>query len=181
MNHSLRILCIFIIGVTLVVACRPGATQKSDIDKTTMYLIRHAEKADDGTRNPPLDSSGVIRSERIVEMFLNKKIESLYSTDYKRTITTISPLATELGIEIEIYDAGDLESFANSLLSSERRGNSIVSGHSNSTPRLANLLLGHDEFSALSESEYNAVFVVEIEGNQVDVTMSTYDDVFGSN
>ena len=38
----------------------------------------------------------------------------------------------------------------------------IVSGHSNTTPFVANALLGKDKFTQLDESEYNKIFVVTV-------------------
>ena len=42
-----------------------GATSLAQ-ETTTFILVRHAEKADDGTRNPPLSEVGVQRANDLI-------------------------------------------------------------------------------------------------------------------
>src|SRR5687767_7650121 len=72
---------------------------------TTFILVRHAEKADDGTDDPDLKPEGYERASKIVSMFKNTSIDAIYSTRYKRAKNTVTPLAREKGMEIMLYEA----------------------------------------------------------------------------
>ena len=73
----------------------------------TIFLVRHGEKADDGTSNPSLDEKGVMRAETLAKMLSAAEVTHIYSTNYKRTLETGQPLAQALGIEITTYDPRD--------------------------------------------------------------------------
>ena len=122
--------------------------------------MRHAEKMTD-SKDPDLSPTGVRRAQSLNKRFNSIDIDHIYSTDYKRTIQTVQPIATEHGIDIKTYDPRQLDSFSTSL-KNEISGDVIVSGHSNTTPALVNLLLGRDDFPQLDESEYGDLYVVSI-------------------
>ena len=60
-------------------------------DATTFILVRHAEKAQDGTKNPPLNEAGKVRANELAEMLSNQSVEALYSTELGPTILLQSP------------------------------------------------------------------------------------------
>ena len=62
-------------------------------------------------------------------------------------------------LEIKYYEPNELEQFSESLLSLKQ--NSLVVGHSNTTPVLAGLLTGKS-LQPFSEDIYNRVYKVEI-------------------
>ena len=78
---------------------------------TNFYLIRHAEKvrSDKTDSNPDLNEKGLLRAHNWKNYFSNKNISKIYSTNYKRTLNTIKPLALENGLEALIYSASDIE------------------------------------------------------------------------
>ena len=55
--------------------------QETDDATTTYVLLRHAEKDNDGTRNPHLSNEGVLRTEGWVEIFKQYHFDAIYSTD----------------------------------------------------------------------------------------------------
>jgi len=74
---------------------------------TTLYLIRHAEADasvhDNATR--PLTEKGLLDAEKLAETLGGIRFDRLYSSPYKRTMDTIAPLATRLGLAVEtVYD-----------------------------------------------------------------------------
>ncbi|MEO1641906.1 MAG: phosphoglycerate mutase family protein [Pseudomonadota bacterium] len=113
-----------------------------------IYLVRHAEKVTDGDamlvedpKDPPLTADGQARSEALADILGEAGITQIWSTDTIRTRKTAAPLAEQLGLEVELYDASELERFAALLL--ERPGESVlVVGHSNTTPQLVETLGG---------------------------------------
>ena len=67
-------------------------------DCTEIYLIRHAEKdrTDLKNKNPHLNELGKSRALKWVEVFKNIELNKIYSTDYYRTIETVTPLSKNL-------------------------------------------------------------------------------------
>ncbi len=137
------------------------ATCYAQNDLTTFILIRHAEKADDGTRNPPLTDQGKDRAERLKDLFAEAGVTAIYTTPYKRTRATVAPLALELGMIVKEYDPRSND-FIEEIMKSHKGGTIVVSGHSNTTPFVANALLGNKQFEQLSEKEYGMIFMVTI-------------------
>ncbi len=154
----------FILVISLLIgACKASQVSQTDI-ATTVYLVRHAEKAKDGTRNPNLTEAGKARAQAIANELKDKNISTIYSTDYKRTQQTAQPLAEALGLEIISYHPGNLEDLKNKILKEHIYGEGIlVVGHSNTTPDLANLIIGHQQFESIDESDYNNLFKIEIQ------------------
>ena len=129
-------------------------------EATTFILVRHAEKASDGTSDPALTKEGIARANNILSMFQQSEIATIYSTNYKRTIMTVGPLAEAKKIEIMIYDPKSLEEFANKLLKDNSGRTIVISGHSNTTPILANLLLGEEKFKQFEDSDYGNLLII---------------------
>ena len=106
-------------------------------DQTTFILVRHAEKADDGTRNPPLNEDGKKRALNLASLLVNQEITALYSTPYKRTRDTVQPLAEKKGLETMEYEPRAGEDWLAKLYSDHSNGTVVIVGHSNTIPSLA--------------------------------------------
>ena len=134
-----------------------------------IFLVRHAEKASDGTKDPDLNQSGLARAKRLANHLESAGITKIYSTDYKRTRQTAAPLAALKGIEVEIYKT-DLEDISN-LLKDHKVGNVLVVGHSNTTPKLMNKVLKEERFESLDEKDYDNLFVLSVFGEDMTTTI----------
>lgn len=128
-------------------------------DLTTIILVRHAEKTSDGTNDPVLSKEGKSRAQRLATMFSKTTFSAIYSTPYQRTEQTAAPLAQLNDLEITIYDPTD-PNFIATLLKKERGGTILLTGHSNTTPRYANQLLGEDKFEQFEESDYENIIII---------------------
>ena len=127
----------------------------------TIYLVRHAEKelSADNPKDPPLTPCGEQRAASL-EVFLSQvQLDAIYSSDYTRTRNTAQPVAKNRNMETRLYDPKKLEEFAKVLI--ERGENTLVVGHSNSTPVLAGLLIG-EKLEPIDESIYNRIYQVVI-------------------
>lgn len=127
---------------------------------TTFILVRHAEKADDGTRNPPLNEMGQARASNLAEMLSNQEITALYATPYKRTQETLQSIASSKNLEIQDYDPSSKKEWLEMLLNKHTGGTVVISGHSNTIPLLANELLGQEVFQQFDESDYGNFLIV---------------------
>lgn len=129
-------------------------------NQTTFILVRHAEKADDGTRNPPLTEEGNQRAMNIASMLENQDIAALYSTPFKRTQQTLKPLAEAKELEVQDYDPYAKGDWLASLAEKHGNGTVVISGHSNTIPLLANTLLGNETFSQFDEKDYSNFIII---------------------
>lgn len=148
------LLFLFIFALPII-----AQTQKGGI--TTIILTRHAEKDMVDKQDPELTEPGKWRAARLAGIFPNAKPDELYSTPYKRTVATLQPWATITGLTIKNYNPADLATFADELKTKKNK-TIVVCGHSNTTPSLANLLLGEEKYKSLSDDEYNKIFVITI-------------------
>ena len=129
-------------------------------DLTTFILVRHAEKANDGTRNPPLNQAGYERAENLAALLQNQQATALYSTPYTRTEETLKPIADKQKLQIASYDPRAGEEWLAELLVKHAGGTVVISGHSNTIPGLANKLLGEERFAQFDESEYSNLIII---------------------
>ena len=150
--------------------------------QTTKYIIvRHAEKdttlanAKLMASDPPLNSIGETRALSLADKLKEYKINQIYSSNYKRTKATASPIAKAQNLNIAIYDPRNLDAFATQLLSSENTGKTIlIVGHSNSSPKLVNLLIKQDQYKDLDESIYDTYWIVTSKNGKSKAKMMKY-------
>ena len=137
---------------------------QTDGESFTIYLIRHSEKdiLSENQLDPPLTTCGIERSEYLSSFFEDTNIKKVYSTNYLRTIKTAMPTALSKKVSIQYYDSNNLMLFSEQLLNSKQ--NSLVVGHSNTTPILAGLLTGNN-MNAFDEKIYNRIYKVIISQN----------------
>tara|TARA_B100000927_G_scaffold6582_1_gene5215 strand:+ start:235 stop:762 length:528 start_codon:yes stop_codon:yes gene_type:complete len=131
----------------------------------TIYLIRHSEKDTlyENQLDPPLTTCGMERSKYLGSFFEDINIKNVYSTNYLRTIKTAMPTALSKKVGIQYYDSNNLRLFSEQLLNLKQ--NSLVVGHSNTTPILAGLLTGKD-MNPFDENIYNRIYKVIVSQNK---------------
>lgn len=144
--------------VSLLLACNSTA---QDTQITTFILVRHAEKVADGSKDPELSEQGQARAQRLASMLKRQPIAAIYSTNFKRTMNTVKPLAEKLGQNILPYEAFKDEEIVKMV--NQHIGKTIVVvGHSNNIPWIANTLLGTKEFGDYDEGYYENVLIVNV-------------------
>ncbi|RLA50771.1 MAG: histidine phosphatase family protein [Gammaproteobacteria bacterium] len=153
--------------IFLLACCFIGNTTASDTDNSyTLYLVRHAEKQADGSRDPALTENGKNRSEQLAVWFQDKNIAEIWSSDYKRTRDTAKLLATGLDLEMRIYDPRNLPDLVEKL--AHKQSTALIVGHSNTTPELARLLCDCS-VADMDESEYDRLIVISVVGSSPQV------------
>ena len=125
---------------------------------TTIILIRHASRGNDGTNDPPLSEEGTQRVKRLMETMTNTKLTAIYSTDYKRTRNTVEPLAKSKGLEVKLYEAMKEEEIKQ-IIAANSGGTILICGHSNTTPWTANFLTG-EKLENFKDTEYGNILIV---------------------
>ena len=142
---------------------------------TTFILVRHAERGEDGTKDPDISDEGKKRSVRLAEMLSKTSIAAIYSTAYKRTRNTVAPLAGAKGLEVLPYEA--LKGEAIDKMLQDHAGQTVViSGHSNTIPWTANYLTGNNDLKDFADNDYTNFLVVSVlkKGTSTNLTWLTY-------
>ena len=134
-----------------------AAAQDAVTDPTVVYLVRHAERAENGTADPPLSVAGQIRVQTLKAILADAGLTSVFSTDYERTRETARPIAEDAELAVRPYDPRDLAAFAQELHAAP--GRHLVVGHSNTTPDLVEAL-GGDPHGTIEEMEYDRLYIV---------------------
>ena len=137
------------------------------VDSYSIYLVRHAEKVTDG-KNPVLTSCGKVRAELLASMLSKTNISAIYSTSYQRTMQTARPLAKLQKVAVRNYSPKHLEQFALQL--KQKKENSLVVGHSNTTPMLVGLLT-KQKVAPLTEQDYQYLYQVQVINEQTVLTV----------
>lgn len=134
---------------------------------TTYYLIRHAEKdlSDKSNRNPHLTEVGQERALAWEKYFKEVDFDAVFSTNYHRTKETATPTAEDHNLPIEAYDPRDLY---NAAFKAATQGKTVlVVGHSNTTPFLANKILGEETFTSIDERIHGNLYLLQLFGDHV--------------
>ncbi len=165
MNNKL--LKLFGLAFSMVLFSAPYAVSA---EQRKIYLVRHAEKMISANHDPSLTAVGFQRARNLAVLLKDEEISTIYSTDYKRTKQTAAPTAKAMKMDVVIYDPRQLKAFAEQVKQSS--GNLLIVGHSNTTPKLVSLL-GGDDHGKIDESEYDRLYLLSFNDNQVTTKLLT--------
>ena len=146
-----------------VILDQAGKEFKIDISESdkVYYLVRHAEKDTVPVDNPNLTEAGIERANYLANMMKGTRIDGIYSTLYTRTLFTIDTLASRKGLKILPYEPSALKLLYETISQDSTKTAVIIAGHSNTTPALANVILGRQEFpTGFDESDYDNILIV---------------------
>lgn len=143
--------------ITLLALAAPAAAQQ------TVFIVRHAERADTSTggsammaTDPDLSEAGRARAQSLAAVLKDAKITAIFTTQYKRTRQTAEPLAKALGIEPTVVPSKDVAALVDKLKSG---GDALVVGHSNSVGQIIQQL-GIADPVTLGDEDYDNLFIV---------------------
>lgn len=155
MPSTLRLL----IALSFALALAAPACADAVAD-TLVVLVRHAEKADDGGKDPALAPAGRARAESLAARLSGMRLDAVYATPYRRTRQTAEPAARAAGLAVREY-APDGVALLRALRESHRGQGVLVVGHSNTVPALVEALSG-TAVPTIGDDEYGHLFVVAI-------------------
>jgi len=132
--------------------------------QSTVFLVRHAERADasPGTKptagsDPDLSEAGHARAASLALALKDAGITAIYVTKYKRTHQTAAPLAKASGVTPTIIKGDDAATLVAALKTA--KGNVLVVGHSNTVPAVVKEL-GVSTPITIGDDEFDNLFVV---------------------
>jgi broad specificity phosphatase PhoE len=128
--------------------------------QSTIFVVRHAEKAKSDNNDPDLSEAGRARAESLAKTLKDGNITAIYATEFKRTQQTAGPIAKALGLELTILPAKEMATLAAKLR--DLRGNALVVGHGNTIPDLIKAL-GVETPVNITETDYDNLFVVVLD------------------
>ena len=149
-------------------------TTEDKFKVTTVFLVRHAEKADAPREDPSLNEMGKLRSQALARLLEKSGIKAIYTSQFQRTIQTAEPLAKQLGITAtpvtlkssptnprEISEQS-IKEITDKIY--EHAGDGVlVVGHSNSVPAVIKML-GGDMTPTIDEQKFDDLFIVTVYG-----------------
>ena len=158
---------------TYILSKEETALVKKEINskKTAFYFIRHAESNGNRATNPHLIEKGIKRAKLYAKYFVDKKIDTIFTTNLNRTIETANIIAKSKGVPIIFYDPFTMD--YNKFLEQHKNSSSIIVGHSNTTPNFVNGIIGKPKYSQMVEENYSDMFIVAIDSDN-----SIHDGVF---
>lgn len=138
-------------------------------EASVILLVRHAEKAADGTPDPPLTERGVRRAECLARLLGGFEPTHLLATQYQRTAATLEPLAAAAGLEVVVMPAQDGAAWERALTQLPPGARAVVAGHSNTLPAwvvgLGGRLDGLDAKGNIPDDEYGRLIHVVSRGS----------------
>jgi len=113
----------------------PATSEPEPAAPGLVLMVRHAEKADDGTADPPLTERGRERAACLAALLQGFSPTHLLTTHYQRNRATIEPLAAATGLSPVVLDATDDAAWQRALRELPPGSRAVVVGHSNTLPR----------------------------------------------
>ncbi|WP_340073565.1 phosphoglycerate mutase family protein [Leptobacterium sp. I13] len=161
--------------MTLILGSFNTYSQKNSNEVSTFYLIRHAEKdrSNPENRDPVLNQEGMARALKWASVFEDVVFDRIYTTDYKRTRQTAAPTAVKNNMDVLVYDPRTID--VNGLKKDTMGKTVLIVGHSNTTPMLANKLLGAEKYPQMDDADNASLYIITIINSHVTSTVLKID------
>ena len=124
-----------------------------------VFIVRHAEKASTGGKDPDLSAQGQKRADALAHILKDSQITSVFVTEFKRTQETAAPTARATHVNPTMIPANDIGALVEKLRA--LNGNALVVGHGNTIPDLLKAL-GIATPVSIPEDDYTEIFAVSV-------------------
>lgn len=153
----------------LILICLVLSNFSAFAQKTTIYLVRHAETPVTlpGSEDPVLSESGQKRADDLAKQLKGKHIKAIYVSKFKRSGLTARPLAAKAKIIPRVYetDSTGVRNIAKALLKNFQGNNVLIVAEANNLMPLLSALGADTPFAAVSEGDYDMLYKVTIKEN----------------
>ena len=178
-RRSSRAAFLFLLASLVVCAGRiaeatgePQRPADGEAKVTTVFLVRHAEKADGPGQDPPLSEAGKLRAEALARLLQSAGVKGIYTSQFQRTRQTAEPLAKRLGVTaspvpLSVKPSNPREVTDESIRELTKKVEAhageavLIVGHTNSVPEVIRML-GGDAVPKIDESRFDDLFVVTV-------------------
>lgn len=152
-------LCFMASGCWLV--CYPGGRRAAPSNAVTVFVVRHAEKADPNDQDTPLSEEGHARAEVLAQQLPIKTIEAIYATEKKRTQQTVAPTAVRCGLTPIVIPIAEEARLLAAVRAATPGRAVLVAGHSHTVPGIVTALSG-EAVPPIPENEFNNLYVITL-------------------
>lgn len=133
-----------------------------------VVLVRHAERSDAPAGDVTLSEAGRSRADELLAALAEARIDTIVTTQFRRTRDTAAPLARALALTPTVVEAGrDTAAHVRAVVAAIRAAGSavLVVGHSNTVPAIIGAL-GGPAMEELCEFEYSHLFTLALTPGQ---------------
>ena len=151
------------LAALLLVLALPAAPRAAEHPQVVV-LVRHAERADAPAGDVTLNPAGQARADELASVLAEARIDTVITTQFRRTRDTAAPVARLVGVSLKAVEAGrDTAAHVKAVVEAIRAGGSsvLVVGHSNTVPAIIGAL-GGPKIDELCETEYSNLFTLAL-------------------
>lgn len=156
----------------------PAPVAAASVTPSLVVFVRHAEKASDGTADPPLTERGQRRAACLATLLGPFEPDRLITSEYQRTRDTLAPLAGATGLTPTVIPAADLDAWTSTLRALPPGSRVVISGHSNTIPAwvaaLGEPLEGLDEEGNIGHDDYDRMIEVVLDEHGHTMARATF-------
>ena len=152
-------------ALALLFACSFGAARLlSQATPLTVFIVRHAEKGPE-VPDPSLVEAGKVRAAELARVLGDAKVTALFSTEFKRTQETVSPIAAALHLTPRQLLARDVDALVAELRALPPGSRALVATHSNLIHVLVQRLTG-ETMPQLTDLDYDRLVIATVTGKE---------------
>jgi len=140
-----RIAPVLIALPLLAAASAPVQPQSSSLDQELKQA--RAEQA-----------AAEARAAKLATVLADAGIKGIYTSEFKRTQDTAKPLASKLGLTIEVVPSKDAAGLAAKIKAAHPRDSVLIIGHSNTIPELIRAFGGPE--IKIADDEYSGIYIL---------------------
>lgn len=154
---------------TILIALLTFLNVKSQVieNQTSYYFIRHAEKLRDNPldKDPDLTEKGILRAHKWQEVFKYLQLAEIYTTNFKRTIHTVTPTANLHQLTLTYYNPTTIQ--IEKFLVDTKNKTVLIVGHSNTIPQFVNSIIGKEQYEEIEDTNNSNLYIVYIKNGVI--------------
>jgi 2,3-bisphosphoglycerate-dependent phosphoglycerate mutase len=146
----------------LLLGCATPRGEARPARETTVWVVRHAEKAKAPAEDPPLSEEGKARAADLARRLRTEGVEAIFVSPTLRTKATAEPLARASGKALLSYAPRDFAGLRERILREFQGKTVLVVGHSNTVLEILEALGAQRPLPALEDEDYDYLFRVSL-------------------
>ena len=154
---------LWILSLVAILAFAAGAWAFSVATTTLVLVVRPADKASDGTDDPPLSPAGVERAARLARLLgpgPGPGIDVIFVSQYRRSLATAQPLASARGVPVITVPDNDLGALEKRIAHDFGGKRVLVVAHSDTVPKLVEDLGEGGRVAGLDANDYGTAYLI---------------------
>jgi broad specificity phosphatase PhoE len=139
-------------------------------------VVRHAERADDGTDDPPLTDAGATRAHRLADRLQPLHGVAVYASPYRRAQATAGPTSLAWDVPVTTYDpAEEAGALLTEVVRDHPSGAILIVGHSNTVPEIVGALC-RCPVDGIDEDDFGKLYQVTLDASGAVIDFQSLDN-----